>query len=114
MTSAIVAFESLGNYKDSKEMIESVKQKITEDKYALAESHFNTQNYVEAIKLYKDLGEYKDSKQKIEKISNRLATDDIIYYGSYQGKPIAWQVIKTENDRMLLIAKDSIISLLSL
>lgn len=108
---AITAFESLGNYKDSKEMIESVKQKITEDKYALAESHFNSQNYVEAIKLYKELGEYKDSKQKIEKISNRLATDDVLYYGSYQGNPIAWQVIKTENDRMLLIAKDSVCDL---
>ena len=108
---AITAFESLGNYKDSKEMIESVKQKITEDKYALAESYFNSQNYVEAIKLYIELGEYRDSKQKLEKIQNRLATDDVLYYGSYQGNPIAWQIIKTENDRMLLIAKDSVCDL---
>lgn len=108
---AITAFEDLGNYKDSKEMIESVKQKITEDKYALAESCFNSQNYVEAIKLYTELGEYRDSKQMLEKIQNRLATDDVLYYGSYQGTPIAWQVIKTESDRMLLIAKDSVCEL---
>lgn len=108
---AITAFEDLGNYKDSKEMIESVKQKITEDKYALAESCFNSQNYVEAIKLYTELGEYRDSKQMLEKIQNRLATDDVLYYGSYQGTPIAWQVIKTESDRMLLIAKDSVCDL---
>lgn len=108
---AITAFESLGNYKDSKEMIESVKQKMTEDKYALAESCFNSQSYVEAIKLYTELGEYRDSKQKLEKIQNRLAKDDVLYYGSYQGNPIAWQVIKTENDRMLLIAKDSVCDL---
>lgn len=108
---AITAFESLGNYKDSKEMIESVKQKITEEKYALAEACFNSQSYVEAIKLYTELGEYRDSKQKLEKIQNRLATDDVLYYGSYQGTPIAWRVIKTESDRMLLIVKDSVCDL---
>lgn len=108
---AISAFEALGNYKDSKEMIESVKQKITEDKYAVAESNFENQNYVDAIKLYTELGDYKDSKQKIEKIQNRLATNDVLYYGTYNEKPIAWQVIKSENNHMLLIAKDSVCEL---
>ena len=108
---AISIFESLGNYKDSKEMIESVKQKISEDKYNLAESKFNSQNYVDAIKLYTELGNYKDSKEKIEKIQNRLAMDDVLYYGTYNGKPIAWQVVKNENNRMLLIAKDSVCEL---
>lgn len=108
---AKAAFESLGNYKDSKEMIESINQIIIENKYERAESYFNSQNYVEAIKLYKELGDYKDSKQKIEKIKNRLATEDVLYYGSYENEPIAWQEIKTENNRMLLIAKDSVCDL---
>ncbi len=108
---AISIFEDLGNYKDCKEMIESVKQKIAEDKYNLAESKFNSQDYVDAIKLYTELGNYKDCKEKIEKIENRLATDDVLYYGTYNGNPIAWQVVKNENNRMLLIAKDSVCEL---
>lgn len=105
---AIELFESLGTYKDSKEMIESVKQKITENKYAEAEDNFENQNYLEAIKLYKELGDYKDSKQKIEQIQNRLATDDSVYYGSYRNEPIAWQVLQSDDDRMLLMAKEAV------
>lgn len=108
---AISIFEDLGNYKDSKEMIESVKQKIAEDKYNLAESKFNSQDYYDAIKLYTELGNYKDCKEKIEKIQNRLASDDVLYFGTYNGNPIAWQVVKNENNRMLLIAKDSVCEL---
>ena len=108
---AIQAFESLGTYKDSKEMIESVKQTVTENKYIQAEDYFESQNYLEAMKLYTELGDYKDCKQKIEQIQNRLATDNAVYYGTYQNQPIAWRVLQTEDDRMLLIAQVAICEL---
>lgn len=108
---AIRAFESLGTYKDSKEMIESVKQTVIENKYIQAENYFESQNYLEAMKLYTELGDYKDCKQKIEQIQNRLATDNAVYYGTYKNEPIAWRVLKTEDDRMLLIAQEAICEL---
>ena len=49
--------------------------------------------------------------EKREKIKNRLAEDDVLYYGTYNGSPIAWQVIKNENNRMLLIAKNAVCEL---
>lgn len=108
---AIQAFESLGTYKDSKEMIESVKQTVIENKYIQAENYFESQNYLEAMKLYTELGDYKDCKQKIEQIQNRLATDNAVYYGTYKNEPIAWRVLKTEDDRMLLISQEAICEL---
>lgn len=108
---AIAEFEALGDYENSAEMIQIINQKILEDKYSLAESQFNSQNYVEAVKLYTELDNYKDSKQKIEKIQNRLATDNVLYFGTYNGIPIAWQVIKSDNNKMLLITKDAVCEL---
>ncbi len=108
---AIVVFEELDTYKNSKEMIESVKLAVTDNKYALAEKQFNDQNYLEAIKLYRELGEYKDSKQKIEQINNRLSEDESVYFGSYKGEPIAWQVIESDENKMLLIAKNVVCEL---
>ncbi len=46
------------------------------------------------MQIYNELGDYKDCKQKIEQIQNRLATDEAIYYGTYQNNPIAWRAIK--------------------
>lgn len=109
---AIVAFKEIENYEDSKEMIDLAEGKIKDAKYIVAEKYFAEQNYVEAIKEYTALGDYKDSKQKIEQIHNRLSEDDgIIYYGSYQDKPIAWQTIEVEEDKLLLIANECITEL---
>ena len=109
---AILAFREIENYKDSKDMILLAQTSITEDKYTLAEDYFNKQNYVEAIKLYKELGDYKDAQQKIEQINNRMADEEgIIYYGTYNGEPIAWQIVKAEDDKLMLIAKDAITNL---
>ena len=110
-TEAIAVFESLGTFRNSDEMVETVKQTIIENKYIQAEDYFESQNYLEAMKLYTELGEYKDCKQKIEQIQNRLATDNAVYYGTYQNQPIAWHVLQTEDDRMLLITKESICEL---
>lgn len=110
---AIAIYEELDTYKDSKEMINSAKDMINADKYAAAEKAFDNQDYVNAIKLYKALGDYKDSVQKLETINNRLAEDDVLYFGTYKNEPIAWRVIEseTDNDEMLLIAKDAICEL---
>ena len=110
-TEAIAVFESLGTFRNSDEMVETVKQTIIENKYIQAEDYFESQNYLEAMKLYTELGEYKDCKQKIEQIQNRLATDSAVYYGTYKNQPIAWRVLQTEDDRMLLIAQEAICEL---
>ncbi len=108
---AIDLFTELGDYKDSKDMIESVRRQMAEDKYILAQSKVDSQDYIDAIDLYTELEGYKDCKEKIEKIKNRLAADDVIYFGTYNDEPIAWQVIKNEDDRILLIAEDSVCEL---
>lgn len=109
---ALVAFEALGDYKDSATMVSACKEAAKEAQYLAAEEHFNNQRYVEAIAGYTALGDYKDSKQKIEKIYNRLADEDgVVYFGSYNGKPIAWEIAKAESDKLLLIAKEAVTSL---
>ncbi len=108
---ALVTFEGLGTFRNSDEMAETIKQTIIENKYIQAEDCFKNQDYVDAMQIYNELGDYKDCKQKIEQIQNRLATDEAIYYGTYQNNPIAWRAIKTEDNRMLLIAKEAICEL---
>ncbi len=109
---AILAFQEISNYKDSKDMILLAQSSITADKYNLAEDYFNKQNYVEAIKLYKELGDFKDANQKIEQINNRLSDEEgIIYFGTYNGTPIAWQVVKAEQNKLMLISKNVITEL---
>lgn len=108
---AIVIFENLDGFSNSEIMIDTCKKSIIERDYTMAESYFNKQNYIEAIMVYASLGDFRDSKQKIEQIQNRLTTEDVFYYGSYENKSIAWQVIETKEDKMLLIAKDSVCEL---
>ncbi len=108
---AIVVFEKLDGFSNSKIMIDTCKKNITERDYDIAEGYFNKQEYIEAIIIYSSLGDYRDSKQKIEQIQNRLTTDDVFYYGSYGNKSIAWQVVETKDNKMLLISQNSICEL---
>ena len=105
---AIFAFEQLGNYKDSKLKIELIKEKLYEEMYLQAENCYKTQRYVEAMRLYNELGDYKDSKDRIEQIYNKFAQGGEIYFGVYEGNPIAWKILKTEKSRMLLIAQNPV------
>ena len=105
---AIFAFEQLGNYKDSKLKIELIKEKLYEEMYLQAEGCYKTQKYVEAMRLYNELGDYKDSKDRIEQIHNKFANGGEIYFGTYKGNTVLWTILKTEQDRMLLITKDSV------
>ena len=110
-TKALATFEGLGTFRNSNEMVETIKQTTIESKYIQAEDCFKNQDYVDAMKIYNELGDYKDCKQKIEQIQNRLAKDEAIYYGTYQNQPIAWRVLQTEDNKMLLIAKEPICEL---
>ena len=105
---AITAFSKLGNYKDSTYKIAEINEKIDDETYTAAESYYKEQNYVEALKLYSKLDDYKNSKDRIEQIYNKFATGGEIYFGTYKGNTIPWTILKTEQDRMLLITKDSV------
>lgn len=105
---AIVAFTALGDYRDSMEKVEEIKNILLNKQYDEAEKLFNSGNYAEAINIYSDLGDFKDSKLRIEQIYNRLSKGDIIYFGTYNNAPIAWKILKTEGDKMLLIAEKPI------
>ncbi len=67
---AIVAFEDLGDYKDSKAKIDEIKNEIllplTNYKEALL--LMETGEYSAAIAAFQELGDYKDSKEKIDEI----------------------------------------------
>ena len=105
---ASTAFAELGNYKDSVIRITEIKEKVNNETYTTAENYYKVQNYVEALKLYSKLGDYKNSKDRIEQIYNKFANGGEIYFGTYKGNTIPWTILKTEQDRMLLITKDSV------
>jgi len=105
---ATAAFTELGNYRDSREKIEAIKFSLLDNQYTKAEELFNNGNYSEAINIYSTLDNYKDSKLRIEQIYNRLGDGDIIYFGTYNGAPIAWIILKVEADKMLLITQKPI------
>lgn len=102
---AIVAFEDLGNYKDSLLKIDIAKESLLEERYILAETCYKNQQYVEAIQIFEELGDYKDSKDRIEHIYNMFATGGQIYFGVYESKPIPWKILHTDKDKMLLITE---------
>lgn len=105
---ATMAFVELGGYRDSKDKAEEIRIIVLDKQYNEAEKLFNDGKYVEAINIYSALGSYKDSKLRIEQISNRLADGDTLYFGTYNDKPVAWTILKTESDKMLLITEEPI------
>lgn len=105
---AALMFTNLGNYCDSRAKVEEIKATVLDKKYNEAETLFNAGKYAEAVNVYSTLGNYKDSKLRIEQISNRLADGDTIYFGTYNDNPIAWKILKTESNKMLLITEKPI------
>lgn len=63
---AVVAFQELGNFKDSPE-------KILETKYNKATALLNKKQYEESVKVFASLGDYADSIEQMETIQNTLA-----------------------------------------
>lgn len=50
----------------------------------------------------------KIPKGRVEQIHNKFASSGEIYFGTYKGNTVLWTILKTEQDRMLLITKDSV------
>lgn len=105
---ATAVFTELGSYRDSEEKVEEIKNTLLEKQYTEAEKLFNEGKYSEAMKIYSELEDYKESKLRIEQIYNRLSDGDILYFGTYNEKPISWKILKTEADKMLLLAEKPI------
>ena len=63
---AILAFEELGRYNDTRE-------KINECKYAIAIDLMNDGKYEEAISAFEELGRYNDSREKINECKYAIA-----------------------------------------
>lgn len=105
---ATEAFTKLGDHRDSKEKIEEIKFTLLDNQYTEAEKLFNDGKYSEAINIYSTLGDFKDSQLRVEQIYNRLGDGDIIHFGTYNGTPIAWKILKVEADKMLLITEKPI------
>ena len=101
---ATVAFAELGDHRDSKEKIAEIRITLLDNKYAEAEKLFYDGKYTEALEIYKELNNYKESVGRVEEIKNRLSTGKVIYFGTYNGEPIAWRIVKTEDNRLLLLA----------
>lgn len=78
------------------------------NKYNSAISLKNEGKYEEAVSIFETLDNFKDSKDQIEYIHNMLETDNSIHFGMYKGESISWEILHTDKDKMLLIAKQPI------
>ena len=104
-------FTGLGDFKDSRAKVQECTEQMKEETYLAAMDYYRDNQDAEALKLFYGISDYKDSQKIIEQIYNRLAVGGEIYFGSFEGTPIAWQILKTEPDRMLLIAKEPVAQL---
>lgn len=135
---AKVAFAELGDYKDSKEKQTEITytyalELFNSKDYSNAETEFNkildykdsnekmkeaiyqnatellkNKDYTGAAKNFLRLDNYKDSKDKVIEIYNLFGEQDVVYFGKYNGNPIAWQILDTQEHKVLLIAKEVI------
>ena len=105
---ATAAFTELGDYRDSKAKLEEIAIILFDNQYNEAEKLFYDGKYTEALEVYKKLNNYKESVGRIEEIKNRLSTGKVIYFGTYNGEPIAWRIAKTEENKLLLLADNPI------
>lgn len=97
----IELFNSISEYKDSND-------KMKEAMYLNAEELLNKKEYSKAAEEFLKLDNYKDSKTKVIEIYNLFGEKDVVYFGKYNGEPIAWQILNTKEHQVLLITKDAI------
>ncbi|MBR6693805.1 MAG: hypothetical protein IKL62_02530 [Clostridia bacterium] len=105
---AIVVFEELGDYRDSEAKIKEINEIVLKAQYEQAEKFFEADQYTEALAIYTALNGYNDSTARIEEIHNRLSSGKVIYFGTYNGKPVAWQIVKKEDGKLLLLADKAV------
>ena len=71
---AISVFETLGDYKDSSELLEEAVDLKTEEensaKYQEAVQLYNAEDYEKALEIFTELGNYKDSQQMADDAEN--------------------------------------------
>ena len=92
-------FSKIPEYKDSKE-------KSQEALYLYATELLNKKDYSRAAEQFLILDNYKDSKDKVIQIYNLFGEENVVYFGKYNGKPIAWQILDTREHKVLLITRD--------
>ena len=108
---AASAFAKLDGFRDSRDKIQECNEQIREETYLAAMEYYGDNQNAEALKLFYEIPDYKDSQKMIEQIYNRLAVGGEIYFGTYEGVPVAWKILKTEPDKMLLIAQEPVTQL---
>lgn len=100
-SNAEIEFSKIPEYKDSSERIkESIYQNATE--------LLKNKDYTNAAWNFLRLDNYKDSKDRVIEIYNLFGEKDVIYFGKYNGSPIAWQILDMQENKVLLITKDAI------
>jgi len=118
----------LGDYRDSTKKLEFARDKQNEDKDALYQSAlslYEERYYKTAKKIFEELNDFKDSKEKIIEIDSlifdleqtnetgRYSTGTVITFGHFEQdnnttngtEDIEWVVIKSENDKALMLSK---------
>ncbi len=98
---AINEYKKIPDYKDSND-------KIQEATYEYAMMLYNNKEYSKSAEQFLQLADYKDSKDKVIEIYNLFGEKDVVYFGKYDNKPIAWQILDTKEHKVLLIAKECI------
>ena len=110
---AIAAFESLGDYKYSAELLDNCR---TEKAYEDAVNLMNDGKYDEAITAFEALGDYKDSADKIDDCKlgtlRNAEVGSIVEFGTYEQdndssngqETIEWLVLAKEDSKMLVIS----------
>lgn len=81
---------------------------VPAQQYKSAVELMSRQQFDDASALFEVLGNYKDSKDKLAQIANMQETESTVYFGIHDGKPIAWKILKTEQNKMLLIAAEPV------
>ena len=72
---AIIAFEEIESYKDSKSMIEKSQTALKDEVYEAAKQFLDSGDYLGAIAVFEELEGYRDSKERIEKIKELIRSD---------------------------------------
>lgn len=98
---AVNEFNKIPDYKDS-------NAKIQEANYQYANELLENKKYTDSAEIFLKLNDYKDSKEKVIEIYNLFGESDVVYFGKYNGNPIAWQILETKEHQVLLISKDVI------
>ena len=107
---AAEAFEQLGDYKDSADLVREMRY---DHAVALSEAG----QYMEATEAFEQLGDYKDSADLVQEMQReylkKADRGDFVLFGSYEqdndltngAEPIEWLVLYNKDGRILVISR---------